>query len=81
MTDHTEQEMREKIRIALDNAILDWDKPRQLTTINAESNYIKLVPLILSLVKSAQVEAYKKGYIDGGIAHIYTASQRGQFHD
>jgi hypothetical protein len=41
---------RTKIKSMLDNTILDWNKPSQLTTINAKRNYEALIPAIEKLL-------------------------------
>ena len=43
------KDLREKITKMLDNTILDWNRPSQLTTGSADANYNKLIPAIEKL--------------------------------
>ncbi len=41
----------ERIKKMLDNSILDWNRPSQLTTVEAKANYRSLIPAIKQLFK------------------------------
>ena len=56
MTQSPKEPNSELIKQMLDNNILDWNRPSQLTTISADDNYAKLIPAIQALINK-EVEA------------------------
>lgn len=55
MTNKT-TELRTTIKNMLDNSILDWNRPSQLTDISAEANYNKLIPEIIQLIEKTVLD-------------------------
>ena len=46
----------DEIKTMLDNTILDWNRPSQLTDISADANYRKLIPAINAYTTNKIIE-------------------------
>lgn len=66
-------ELDNTIENMLNNTILDWNSPSQLTSVNATDNYIKLIPAIKALIHDREEKAIADYQTEYEQKHIASA--------
>lgn len=69
----------DEIKKMLDNTILDWNRPSQLTDISADANYRKLIPAInayttnkiIEVTKSKDYAYWERNQLVGVLSRLY----------